>query len=255
MNSLTKFSFYTILLFLIVFSLSYLSGLYETEIKPRFNGYSKNNISFKNKNEIKINGNKINSEIISFLHYYNENLKLDSLKDNVNLKKINIKFLECETNKYKKNKQVSSNKKDFKFDPNIKSNFIFNINCLHNLIQKGEKTHIIYDINQYNCSWRGYKKVYQIDNHYLLDITEKVCGTLPSRFHNFYLVKIDNNEIYIVDSILSGRYPINRLNYFKIINKKIKIITDNCNEGSKNCFGLRPEYFELNFEENFNNNS
>ena len=52
MNSLTKFSFYTILLFLIVFSLSYLSGLYETEIKPRFNGYSKNNISFKNKNEI-----------------------------------------------------------------------------------------------------------------------------------------------------------------------------------------------------------
>ena len=214
MSRIVKYPIYLFLFVIVIYIITPISDIYENEIKPIFKGYKTIEYSF-----LKHNDEIISDDIFMFIHYFSEQTEeVYYLTDYGNL---NNKYFDCIDNKIK-----------------------FNISCMKNLKDRGEKF-----LSDDKCSWTffGHTPIVKYKRYYLVNIKEKMCGTFIARFNSYYVFNYDGNNLIVSNSFLPGKSLFNPIKFYKINKDSFSIVTEGCAHGADSCRGQRADWMEIKF--------
>ena len=211
-----KFIKYPIYLFLILiafYMITPLTDAYENKIKPRIEGYSTANY-----HTMQYNGVDISEDLMMYVHYFTEiNVDGDFIPY-VDSEILNDSYYDC-----------------------IEDKKIFDIGCMTNKNQPF--------LTNDKCAWTffGYTPIANYKNYYLVNIKEKACGTLISRFNSYYLLDYDGQKLIVDEVITAGKYPARPINFYKVNDWGFEFITSGCYHGADSCRGQRADWLEFKF--------
>lgn len=189
-----------------------LTDFYNNDLKPRIDGYS-----LADSEPMKHNEEVISNDLIMFIHYFNEiKTEVDDFIPYIEIENLNKNYFTC-----------------------IKNDKIFDIGCMKNI----QEPFMIDD----RCNWTflGYSPITQYNNHYLVNIEQRACGSFTGRFNSYYLFDYEGDNLIIKKSITPGKFMSRPIKYFKQDNEVFKFITTRCHQGADSCNGQRAKRFEF----------
>ena len=83
---------------------------------------------------------------------------------------------------------------------------------------------------------------------YLVNIKEKACGTLISRFNSYYLFDYDGQKLIVDEVITTGKYPARPIKFYKVNDWGFEFVTSGCYHGADSCRGQRADWLEFKFK-------
>ena len=207
MPKLIKYPIYLFLVCIALFMIVPLADTYQNEVKPLIKGYTK--AIEQNTNElIKHRGEVISHDLMMYVHYYTD----------TRLSLLNKAYFKC-----------------------IEDENIFNIACMKNI-----KEPLLQDDK---CAWTffGYSPIVNHKNYYLVNIEEKACGSMISRFNSHYFFNYDGEKLKINEVILAGRYPERPISFYKVNDWGFEYVTTGCYHGVDSCRGERADWLKFKF--------
>lgn len=209
-----KYPIYFLLILIAIYMITPLTDAYENEIKPWREGYSTGN-----HDTMQYNGVDISEDLMMYVHYFTEiNVDGDFIPY-VDSEILNDSYYDC-----------------------IEDKKIFDIGCMTNKNQPF--------LTDDKCAWTffGYTPIENYKNYYLVNIEEKACGTLISRFNSYYLFDYDGQKLIVDEVITAGKYPARPIKFYKVNDWGFEFVTSGCYHGADSCWGQRADWLELKFK-------
>ena len=209
-----KYPIYFFLILIAFYMITPLTDAYENEIKPWREGYSTANYD-----TMQYNGVNISQDLMMYVHYFTEINVDDDFIPYVDSEILNDSYYDC-----------------------IEDKKIFDIGCMTNKNQPF--------LTNDKCAWTffGYTPIENYKNYYLVNIEEKACGTLISRFNSYYLFDYDGQKLIVDEVITAGKYPARPIKFYKVNDWGFEFVTSGCYHGADSCWGQRADWLELKFK-------
>ena len=184
-----------------------LTDTYQNEVKPLLKGYTK--VKKLNTDDMmKHHDEIISHDLMMYVHYHTD----------TRLSLLNKTYFKC-----------------------IENENVFNIGCM-----KSIKEPLLLDDK---CAWTffGYSPIARHKNYYLVNIEEKACGSMISRFNSHYFFDYDGEKLKIHEVILAGRYQERPISFYKVNDWGFEFVTSGCYHGADSCWGQRADWLTLYF--------
>lgn len=190
---------------------------FHNHLKPKIEGYSK--VKYENLKGITYKEKEIDNKLIQYIHYSNLNNNLKEL--DINESPVNPAINKCIKDKK------------------------FNVDC----ILDNENSLFLEDHWSATClyTFQNYSVIASNNNNYLLNIDERACGSHRGRWNSYYLISFNKGYIEIKDSVLAGKHPQRKIDYFKINNDNFSFITSICYHGADSCWMQKADWFQFKF--------